>query len=156
MVPDLTHFSPKPVRRVLSTRQDFSPEAKPRGLWVSVEGDDGWSDWCEAENFGIGKYVHTVHLRDAAQILHIPSVADLDSFHEKYKAAPTWRQTDYMYIDWAAVALVWQGVVIAPYLWERRLDGKARWYYGWDCASGCIWDSAAVAKIELLGERAAA
>ena len=22
------------------------------------------------------------------------------------------------------------------------------WYYGWDCASGCIWDPAAVAEIK--------
>jgi hypothetical protein len=27
------------------------------------------------------------------------------------------------------------------------VDDNCGWYYGWDCASGCIWDSAAVERV---------
>lgn len=50
------------------------------------------------------------------------------------------------HINWPMVADRYQGIVIAPYLWSRRMDGGL-WYYGWDCASGCIWDAAAVASV---------
>ena len=47
---------------------------------------------------------------------------------------------------WPGVAAEgWAGIEIAPYIWARRLDGPARWYYGWDAASGCIWDPTAAA-----------
>ena len=32
----------------------------------------------------------------------------------------------------------------------RRLDMETRWYYGWDCASGCVWDASAVQSVEPL------
>ena len=72
-----------------------------------------------------------------------------------FRADPSWRSDhlrDYGCIDWRLVAEEWQGIVIAPYLWERRFDSDARWYYSWDCASGCIWDHRAIAAIELIGE----
>lgn len=50
-------------------------------------------------------------------------------------------------IDWRRVAESYQGIVIAPYVWARRHHLASGWYYAWDCASGCIWDSAAVAAI---------
>lgn len=46
-------------------------------------------------------------------------------------------------INWPAVAIEYQGVIVAPYSWERRNS----WYYPWDCASGCIWDAAAIESI---------
>lgn len=41
----------------------------------------------------------------------------------------------------------YDGIVITPYVWSMRLDRSAFWYYGWDCASGCIWNASAVAEL---------
>lgn len=41
-------------------------------------------------------------------------------------------------IDWLRVKTQYGGIEIAPYQWKRRLSSF--WYYGWDCASGAIWD----------------
>lgn len=128
---------------------------KPRGLWVSVEGNgDGWSDWCRDEQFG-GEglaFEHEVVLAEDAHLLWLSTAEHLDAFTVEYgtpmyPAEPTIRHRG---IDWPGVAKVYQGIVIAPYLWERRLDPDTFWYYGWDCASGCIWDLTAIARLELF------
>jgi hypothetical protein len=51
------------------------------------------------------------------------------------------------YIDWPRVAERFDGVIIAPYQWKHRLE--LMWYYGWDCASGCIWNARAVSCFEV-------
>ncbi len=43
-------------------------------------------------------------------------------------------------LEWDKVKDKYQGIIIAPYQWECRLALETCWYYGWDCASGCIWD----------------
>ena len=50
-------------------------------------------------------------------------------------------------IDWNRVAKKYQGIIITPYIWERRLTTTCTWYYGWDVASGCIWDNKAIKEI---------
>ena len=48
-------------------------------------------------------------------------------------------------INWQPLTEQYAGIIISPYQWKRRLDGRASdWYYGWDCASACIWDLSAV------------
>lgn len=42
-------------------------------------------------------------------------------------------------IDWKAVAKEYDGIEIDPYQYERRFSEGFLWYYGWDCASGCVW-----------------
>lgn len=34
-----------------------------------------------------------------------------------------------------------------------RLDNRCTWYYGWDCASGCIWDKDAIEHYYLIKEQ---
>jgi hypothetical protein len=50
-------------------------------------------------------------------------------------------------IEWRKVAERFDGIIIAPYIWQRRLDLESSWYYSWDCASGCIWNASAVREI---------
>ena len=132
---------------------------KPEGLWVSVDGDDDWPSWCRSEEWGLGRLAHhhRVTLADGANLLVLSSADDLDAFTAVFGRTPEhltdlFEARDYA-IDWPAVAERWQGVVIAPYQWSRRFD--LSWYYGWDCASGCIWDPAAIASVELLAPAAA-
>lgn len=107
---------------------------KPKGFWYEVDGD--WRRWCEAENFGSYSHIHEVDLADC-HMLFIDTLEKLDAFDDKYRQAPI-LPTGLLYeIDWGMVARDFDGLEIAPYRWERRLDFL--WYYGWDCASGVIW-----------------
>jgi len=129
---------------------------KPTGMWISDEDSFGWSQWCRAENFHVEhlKNAFSVKLKDNANILHIRTVEELDAFNETYKC-PMFKihpelSSTMMTIDWEAVAEQYSGILITPYLWERRLHMDYNFYYGWDCASGCIWNSDAIESIELI------
>ena len=79
---------------------------------------------------------------------------DLLGFHSRFKLV---RYADSSYpredIDWAAVARCYQGIIIPTYHFEFRFDTHVSdWYYGWDCASGCIWDAGAIASVSLVRE----
>lgn len=151
-LPPLVHFSDKPVCRVRSTAQRGAYEFKPAGFWVSVEGNgDGWSDWCQSEEFGLSclAVAHDVMLRPEARILWLRTAEQIDGFTEKYLVSGPGFST----VGWHAVAKEYQGILITPYCWARRLTRHTRWYYGWDCASGCIWDAKAIERISVIERR---
>jgi hypothetical protein len=80
----------------------------------------------------------------AAKVLHLKTPVEILEFQETYCVAhPIMRSPG---IDWGRVAEQYHGIVIAPYQWSLRLD--LMWYYGWDCASGCIWDTWIVERVE--------
>ena len=149
----LIHFSKKPLDSVKSVSVKIQKiDTKPVGLWFSVEGNgDGWKNWCEAESYNLDNllYKNQIELESDANLLILSSIVAIDSFHERFKASlPGMEKYFSDYIDWQRVAIEYQGIIITPYIWERRLDGKAHsWYHGWDCASGCIWDSKAIKNI---------
>src|SRR6202030_613066 len=97
---------------------------KPRGLWISVQnkGSFGWKEWCLGEGFRLEELVkpHLVTLKSNANILLISSVEEFDKFHEQFKEVLKPGLSIHN-IKWAEVAKQWDGLIIAPYLWERRL-----------------------------------
>ncbi len=144
----LSHFTSRPgltPHDVAQTKAGY----KPAGLWVSVDGPDDWPAWCEREEFRdlTRQHEHRVTLASDARVLHLATVDDLRAFTRRFP-------DEYFgllgFIDWAAVAAEYQGIVIAPYQWLARFE--LGFYYGWDCASGCIWDPAAIASVELIRE----
>ena len=145
----LLHYSPKPfeLRPLDYVQKHYAAPGKPNGLWVSVEGDDDWASWCSSEmpEWINGRAVTEIVLHEGADVLRITSLAQFDSFHRVYSEIPE-RQRDWpkdiqsKEINWDRVAAVHAGVIIAPYQWSRRLHHNTMWYYGWDCASGCIWN----------------
>ncbi|QGY05547.1 hypothetical protein MMSR116_29370 [Methylobacterium mesophilicum SR1.6/6] len=142
-IPALTHYGADPVRRVYSVAQRPEPHFKPYGLWVSADaGSFSWPDYVEAEagdHLYRLRVVHDVQPAAGARILLIATVDDFDAFAGQYGRTERFVPSDYlMYIDWKAVA--------EAYRYDRRFDGGL-WYYGWDCASGCIWDADAIAAI---------
>lgn len=160
MTEPLLHYSSEPLPpdwpAHLVTREQVG-SYKPSGLWVSV--GESWKEWCDAEEFAGNCFgsVQEVHLREDARILHLSTAEELDAFTDKYGYIPEWHGSSvYLdkrhacYIDWTSVAEEYQGIIITPYIWSRRLD--LMWYYGWDCASGCIWDPKAIAGITQKGE----
>lgn len=145
----LAHYSAKPELQPYSQEQDRGrPDRKPQGLWVSVEGGEyGWREWGLENSYGCFDHRFVVTLTPESNVL---ITEDLEGFHRRFSAPlptsdPDWR---YELIDWAAVAGEYQGIIVPRYCWEHRFDTTvSNWYYGWDCASGCIWDATAVESV---------
>lgn len=123
--------------------QDAQPQYKPEGIWYEVDGD--WRRWNDAEGYfdSLTMTLHRVELGDE-RMLYITTVDELDAFTAQYgvieyvrhpfEAKPLRLERG---IEWSRVADEYDGIEIAPYQWSRRLE--LSWYYGWDCASGVIW-----------------
>jgi hypothetical protein len=154
------HYSSRPLAKVRTVKQDMRADRgdKPDGLWFSVgDGDDGWRAWCEAGSYSLGKIATEIVLRPSAKMLRIDGVKELDAFTAKYGMIPAYATQlrggrDYRgyAIDWRRIAQDHQGIIIAPYCWERRLTRHTFWYYTWDCASGVVWDANAVAEVRVI------
>ncbi len=128
---------------------------KPSGLWYSVEGNgDGWSHWTAAEQWRetSEQVGHVVDL-DLSRVLVLGESSALLGFEKEYGRPHSTADRgswEYIYrIDWTLVATRYAGIEIAPYQWQHRHD--AMWYYGWDCASGCVWDVDAIRSFEPVG-----
>lgn len=155
----LLHYSAEPFVGPLETihfQKQRDEDPKPFGLWVSVPGADDWKSWCEAEGFSLNSlnYVSQIILRDNAKILRLSSSSAIRRFTaERRVRGSRWNSFS---IDWRSVAGEYDGIIIAPYQWSCRMDDECRWYYGWDCASGCIWHASAVKEIRpIAGEHPA-
>lgn len=160
----LVHWSHKIVTEVRGAHQKNG--MKPDGFWISDEsrGAHGWRAWCKSEGFrpyGF-RYEHEFELNDNANILWLDTPEAIDAFGDKYAAddelnrrigeiGSNWGKSIY-HIDWKRVAKDYHGIIITPYQWSQRL-GRHSWYYGWDCASGCIWNRRAVKSVKMVKER---
>lgn len=163
MTGQLMHYAELPVSfDAARTYEQKQPRlfGKPEGFWVSVTGEDDWPSWCESEEFRQStlQAAHRVELAAGANFLRIDSTVGIDSLTARFAV-----QTEYERrwahrgdtpakwpIDWQRVAEQWDGIIIAPYQWARR--NTHDWYYGWDCASGCIWNLAAIESVQLVAE----
>jgi hypothetical protein len=151
----LIHYSGEEIKDL--ELKDYSQEtlrwqAKPNGLWVSVEGEAvgaNWKEWCEAEGYWIECLVNSyeIHLHENANILHLKTPEEMREFTKKYPYLreqwndPVGRDICKSYeLNWNEVKKNYQAIIISPYQWECRVCLKTSWYYGWDCSSGCIWD----------------
>lgn len=117
---------------------------KPNGLWYSM--GNSWKDWCRGEAFKLEDFQYCTRLFiNPNKMLHLRSVKDIDLFTERYGVDPYISEdgsfTSTSRINWDAVAQKYGGIEIPTYIYKRRMDGGATWYYGWDCASGCVWDT---------------
>ncbi len=122
--------------------------SKPIGFWISVEdfeGDTNWKTWCIEEKFHLHglKHKYLVKLKENARILYLSQVSQIKEFSLKYRK----EKREYLYenfiyeIKWEDLQPEYDGIIIAPYQYECRLyTPETSWYYGWDCASGCIWN----------------
>src|ERR1700677_27694 len=81
----LIHYSADPLTEVRSVdlKERGAGAYKPRGLWVSVEGDDDWLNWCKSESYGAPeKFAHAteVLLRESANVLRLTTPLEIDDF----------------------------------------------------------------------------
>lgn len=93
------------------------------------------------------RFLYRLTISPDVRLLTIGDTASLDRFHSEYKIAVKYWTFQTELIDWRKVAERYDGIEIAPYIWERRLE--SRWYHSWDCASGCLWETRGT-TVELL------
>ena len=136
---------------------------KPDGVWYGC--GDAWLKWLALEMpewFGRVNYVYELEIYDAFMKV-ITNAEQFKSFEQEFWArAPHQERAEhagpidgiYHMIDWPLLAGIdWDGIEICPYLQEFRISNSG-WYYPWDVASGCIWDSEAlVGEPKLLWQR---
>jgi hypothetical protein len=139
----LLHYSQNALTQRLNSAQNQEDYFKPQGFWVSVEGEDDWRSWCQSEGYGHKRYFWqtAVALTGVGKpILRIDG-RSIDDFTDNYVRENL--RMEYYAIDWPRVAQDYSGIIIAPYSWHHRRNDRTQWYYGWDCASGCLWNAEA-------------
>jgi hypothetical protein len=126
---------------------------KPNGLWYGI--GPSWIEWCLSETEWVHPFVHEVIVNEN-RILKIDNIEDFEKFESEYQTPnaflegfPIPRSSRLsFYINYPKLAEKYDGIEISPYLHEKRLDSV--WYYGWDCASGCIWNTNAIKELKLF------
>lgn len=117
---------------------------KPTGLWYGI--DNSWIDWCISEQMSwICPNIYEVILNEE-RLLKIDNIPDFEKFENEYGDVPPWENHYWSAIfenrkeriNYEAVIQKYGGLEISPYQYRKRM--KSFWYYGWDCASGIIWD----------------
>ncbi|HIL97579.1 MAG TPA: hypothetical protein EYG51_16950 [Pseudomonadales bacterium] len=155
---DLWDYPIGPDRRVFISREPFGsfrnaaqPPAvlsmqKPEGLWYGC--GSSWIDFVRTEMSGtIEEVGYLYEIVPSSAVLRIRDDDEFQQFERDF-ASPELDMIGQKIIDWPMVAATYAGIEICPYNPRRRT--KSMWYYGWDVASGCIWDSSGIAGAPIL------
>lgn len=156
--PTLHHYSATPIAALTvrpNVHDGVYQAGKPSGFWVSDDSEFGWAKWCEAEQYQLGhvRYRYEVKLAAPERLLWLRDEDSVRLFISEFGIEPPGFGRGvvgafrYREPDWQRVAQHWGGVVITPYQWSLRLADGFMWYYGWDCASGVIWDVSTIASL---------
>jgi hypothetical protein len=119
---------------------------KPMGLWFSdQDAEYNWYTWCEKEDYCLSGLKHKakIYFKNHSKCLLLKTSDDIKNFTLSFGKNVFNIDFDdgmetyifYTHIDWEMVMQLCDVIFITPYIWEQRYVG---WYYGWDCASGCI------------------
>ena len=141
----LHHFTENPL--VLKPNKKYKQDdmLKPVGLWLSDENDHGWQKWCLQESFAIERLlIETKFECDLSKWLVLDTPKKLLDFSKKYGSKFVFSQV----IDWKKVTSEYSGILITPYHWSLRHNPETFWYYGWDCASACVWDLSTIKQLK--------
>jgi hypothetical protein len=146
--PRYYHWSASPITELRDRQGEQKVDFKPAGLWFDVE--EEWKAWCIENEFGLERlaYRQRVIILASERILRLTKKNDLLRFTKKFAVWPEFYPAELhtkfhrSFIDWPKVAAQYAGVLIAPYCWSLRLE--LPWYYGWDCAAGCVWDPSVI------------
>ncbi|HKT90139.1 MAG TPA: hypothetical protein VJQ59_16960 [Candidatus Sulfotelmatobacter sp.] len=144
-----THYSGRPIDALQHVQYRQIHSVKPEGFWISVDGEEDWKEWCQSNNLRTEdlKHAYAVELDGESNILWLKKPTDVDEFEKRYCSEPSTDGFISPLINWPEVASQYDGIVISPYYWERRWGRGSIWYYSLDCASGCIWNLDAIARI---------
>ena len=158
------HMSRKPITKLTKRKYGMNMTGvKPKGLWYGIDGS--WANWCVGNEWGGGRYFYELSF-DTNRILHINNLKQFNAFEEEYacdsmldrmlkdfgitppKSMFMARAFGPTAIDWERLKKKYAGLEINPWFYEKHLESM--WYYGWDCASGVIWDVSVVKQFRLF------
>ena len=155
---DLITLSSFPdVKKPLKKYPQLHPGAavrKPTGIWFGI--GDSWIDWLE---YNMPHWAQPSILKiepNFSKLFHVRNEKDLDVFTEKYSFKDQ-KRGDGTFVwaaDWKKLSRDYDGIVHwkFPVSSIRNFsdDPRAIWY-GWDVRSGCIWNPAAIKKMNIIG-----
>ena len=145
-------------------KQEKDGAHKPNGVWYGC--GDSWLKWISmnmTSRLDKVNYVYELEL-DQEFVLTITNAKEFKTFEWEYWGAAPWQKRggwsdsgppdgQYERIDFNLLAGQYDGIEICPYLPEFRMS-TSNWYYSWDVASGCLWNSEAlVSEPKLLWQR---
>jgi hypothetical protein len=142
-----------PLKFPVEQDKNTSTMGKPSGLWYAVGTE--WIEWIESEMpHWLGKVFYKIEISN--KVLRIDTMPKFEMLMKNYGEANKTTGFKYspkhnLYINWEKVAKDYSGVEIAPYQWHYRHEYM--WYYGWDVASGCIWDKSGISSIKRIDLR---
>lgn len=147
------HISPRPLTRAdlkpvpPSVQKEVELMMKPKGFWYSC--GSSWEDWVSREMPDrVHPYKYALDI-DTSRMLIIDTHTKFQDFQHTYARSSSGRMSMLypQHIDWHAVTQDYAGIEICPYMWKFRMDSVGNWYYGWDVASGVIWDTSIIRDI---------
>jgi hypothetical protein len=154
------HYSAVPVRAVYSVEQVHYPSdwcwvgTKPAGFWVSNSASElDWLRVCVRDSWRLERLAnrHVVTLDQAANLLRLDSTEALADTTDRFGVWEPWMHfRNQRYIDWRRVTEIYDGILVERYFDIDDHDPDCSWFSSWSCASGCIWRSRAIARIELV------
>lgn len=146
----LSHYSSQEIPDLFNKIYCSQEKWKPEGLWVSVENANrSWKEFCMENDYNIKglTYEHSVDLKITSNFLILDTVSKINSFTEEYTIR--WTDLEYTLIDWGRLSKERDGIIISPYQPSVAANISTFWYWGWDCASGCIWNLDSIASLRL-------
>lgn len=120
--------------------------SKPTGFWYGI--DNSWIDWCESE---MPEWVtpHRYKLDiDMSKVLVVDTIEKMRDINKHVVNTDEYFHKFNYDVDWAYFEKKgYKGIEIPRYMYELRMNHDFFWYYSWDVASGCIWDTSIIKSI---------
>lgn len=119
---------------------------KPAGFWLTDESqENSWSAYLDVAGKGNRPYHRRDFEIDLFDVRVIRTEDQMCGFNLEYATVSVSRMNQTRIcsqplVDWPRVAQSYKGVIITPYQRTVMEQDAFRWYAGWDCASGCVWD----------------
>lgn len=130
---------------------------KPIGLWYGQ--NDSWISWCQSQMpHWLGLYIYEI-LPCEDQLYQIKNEEDFVKFEEDYKADLEGLPKEFLdiksifstrWMNYKKLSENYSGIEIIPYQYSLR--HSSFWYYGWDCASGCIFKKSGIKELRFLAQ----
>lgn len=142
------HLSERLIDKLSPKGYTQQAGTKPNGFWYSYGTE--WIDELSASKNLKDGYIYKVDINNL-NILQIKTEFELSNFTREYGLNNPSNTFTKTYIDWVRVARKYDGVEInLPIFPNYTNSPELLWLYGWDIASGCVWNLDRI-KIELIG-----
>jgi hypothetical protein len=156
---ELWGYHIKPEQKVFISKEPYTdfrnvrqvrprtPHQKPAGLWYGC--GDSWIEWLRSdmpEWLEESTYLYEIKL--GSDVLQISNDEEFQKLEDDFQVFAPYGQKA---MGWELIQNNgYSGIEICPYNHAGR---GSNWYYGWDVASGCIWNSRGIIEVTLLAQK---